>query len=174
MKTIKCLYKTLAVNAMLVLFASVALGQMPSGQRGLSMPQSISDLLWGGKASEAISEFEKLKPELQKQADAYDLLYLEMTLYRNAQMADAANAAQYKSRYESLLQTIYKKYPKNSDTYLLQIKPESTPEEVVDLTTKAIEADPTNLGAYYMRSDALRQLGRMEEAEADARKAQGL
>lgn len=174
MKTIKGLYKVVLVNAMLALFAGMAWGQMPGEQRGLSMPQSVSELLWGGQVSEAISEFEKLKPELQKQADAYNLLYLEMTLYRDAQMADAANAAKYKSRYESLLQTIYKKYPKNSDTYLLRITLESTPEEVVDLTTKAIEADPTNLGAYFMRSDALRQLGRTEEADADARKAQGL
>ena len=174
MKTTKMIYRALVVNAILVLFIGMAWGQMPSAQRGLSMPQGVSGLLWGGQVSEAISEFDKLKPELQKQADAYNVLYLEMTLYRDAQVADAANADKYKSRYETLLQTIYKKYPKNSDTYLLRIRPESTPEEIVDLATNAIEADPTNLEAYFMRSDALRQLGRMEEAEADARKAQGL
>ncbi len=138
------------------------------------MPKNVSELLWSGKVDSAISEFEVFKKAQSKTADPYDLLYVEMTVYRDAQMADVSKAESYKAKYDALFQQILKKYPDRSDTYLLQVTPESTPEQIIELTTKAIKSDPTNWGAYQMRSRALYQLGRNEEAAADAQKGQGL
>lgn len=175
MKTIKKICcQMVFFGVILISLVGMVYGQMsPSGQRGISMPQNVTNLLWGGKVDSAIVEFEAFK-KIQASADPYHLLYVEMTVYRDAQIADAANAEKYKIKYDALLQQILKKYPDRSDTYLLQITPESTPEQIVDLTTKAINADPTNLGAYQMRSNALYQLGKTAEAEADALKARGM
>lgn len=173
MKTVKRIYLVVVLVVMLVGQGHVFAQVQPEAQRGIPMPQAISDLLWQGLVDSAIVEFEVFKKQ-QTKADPYHLLYVEMTFYRDAQMADVANAESYKAKYDALYQQILKKYPERSDTYLLQITPESTPERIIELTTKAIKADPTNWGAYQMRSGALYQLGRNKEAAADVRKAQGL
>ena len=53
---------------------------------------------------------------------------------------------------------------------MLLIKDDSTPEQRLELGTKAIEIDPDNINAYSVRAQALFQLGKTEEGCADLEK----
>lgn len=139
-------------------------------ERGLPTPPHIENLFRSGRISEALREFEKFKAENQKKTSPYNLLYSEMTIYQQAQMADRENGEQYAQKVAALRQQIISKYPNVSDTYLLQIENNTPPQKIIQLATKAIELDPENVSAYETRGNALYQIGKTKEACADFEK----
>lgn len=139
-------------------------------ERGLPTPTYIENMIRSGKIPEALREFEKFKAENQKKTSPYNLLYAEMTIYQQAQIADRENGEQYAKKAESLRQQIISKYPDVSDTYLLQIENNTPPQKVIQLATKAIELDPENVSAYESRGNALFNMGQTKAACADFEK----
>lgn len=135
-------------------------------KRGIPMPQNIGKLIEQGNDVQAIEEFSKFKKK-QRRADKFHMAYLEMTLYRDLSFFCPSKSEQYSSLAKSLVDQMVQDFPDVSDVYLLQIQPESTPEEIIDLTTKAIDSDPENISAYEMRARALFQLGKTEEGCLD-------
>lgn len=137
--------------------------------RGIPMPQDIQRLIEEGKDIQAIDEFSKFKKK-QRKADKFSIAYLEMSLYRNLAMFCPSKSNQYSSQAQFMINRIIQDFPDESDVYLLQIRPESTPEQIIELSTKAIKADPENINAYEVRARALFQLGKSEEGCADLEK----
>lgn len=137
--------------------------------RGIPMPVEVERLVGAGKIAEALAEFENLKKS-QTKADKFDLQFLEMTIYREAVYTDPNNAAEYKAKEETLVKQLIEQFPNVSDAVLLQLTPESSNEDIIRITTKAIELDQTNLFAYEQRGRVLYMIGKTKEACADFEK----
>ena len=139
-------------------------------KRGIPTPPHITTLIQEGKIQEALNEFETFKTMQQKKrADAYDLLYCEMTIYEQLSMLPGVNK-EYAQKMEILKQEIITKYPNRSDSYTLQIELNTPTDKVIELATKAIELDKENVAAYNYRGTALFKLGKIKEACADLEK----
>lgn len=137
--------------------------------RGISIPLWIEDTLYKGCYREGIRLFEDFLSQLDK-ADPYHLLYVRMTFWYKMQGYDPKRAEKHEKKAEALKRRIIDEYPEVSDTYLLRLDGNSDPEEVIDLTTKAIEADPRNMDAYYRRALALFRIGETRKACLDMQK----
>ncbi|MCH5243932.1 MAG: hypothetical protein J1F29_03440 [Lentimicrobiaceae bacterium] len=137
-------------------------------ERGIPTPPHIEKLFAEGNVTQALNEFEKFK-EKQKKANPYDLLHCEMTVYQQALIIDPSNNA-YAQKVTALRQELIERYPNVSDTYILQIDDNKTPEEIVELANKALDLDPENVHAYEQRGRALFKLNQIKEACADFEK----
>ncbi|MCM1170014.1 MAG: tetratricopeptide repeat protein [Bacteroides sp.] len=134
--------------------------------RGLPMTAEMERLLGIGKTQEALIEFEKLKKSNPK-ATKFDLLYLEMTIYREAAYNDPDSASVYAQKEKDLVAQLTEQFPNMSDVVMLQLTPNSSYEEIINVTSKAIELDQTNTIAYEQRGRILFMVGRTKEACAD-------
>lgn len=140
-------------------------------QRGIPMPKNVEELLLAGKSDEAVAAFETYKSSLRRVKKS-DLMFLELMVYDMAAhftMTEEPDSA-YLAKTEEIRAEIIKKYPKLSDTYLLQVTPEDDPEKIIEFATKAIDADETNEYAYEMRASALYRLEKTKEACLDLEK----
>lgn len=175
--------KTLKVWALALLFTTsfgLASAQVQTNPR-IPLPDNIRNLITNHHFEEAVSSFDHFKAQkIKEKVDPYHLLYLEMTFYRDIVMflspdfskkeeMDKAN-----NKREELYQQILAKYPNRPDTYLMQIGLNSTPQEIVDLANKALEATPSykeaQIDAYRMRSEGYLRMGNIEASSADANK----
>ena len=146
--------------------AQVIMDTLPD--RGIPTPPHIEKLLQESKVEQALSEFEKFKSGLKK-ASPFQLLFLEMTIYEQAQSFDPSNT-KYAAKIKALKQEIIENFPNEPDSYLLQIENNTPPELVIELATKAIQVDSKFTEAYSQRGRALYKLGQTKEACADFEK----
>lgn len=143
-----------------VLGDSMTSNNMPN--RGISIPDTINDLIYENKISEARQLFDAFI-EAQPKSAAFDVLFCSVTFYRQLYGRDSQEAV-YREKVQEYIATMKKKYPKNADTYMVQIDETSTPEDIVELTGKALECEPEYMDARLMRVTALDMVGRMKEA----------
>lgn len=137
--------------------------------RGISIPLWIEDTLYRGHYRKGVRLFEEFLSQLDK-ADPYHLLYVRMIFWYKMQGYDPQRAGKHRKKAEVLKRRIIDTYPEMSDTYLLRLDENSAPEEIIDMATRAIEADPRNMDAYYRRSLALFRIGETRKACLDMQK----
>ena len=136
--------------------------------RGIPTPPIVEKLLQEGKFEQAINEFEKFKAGLKK-ANPFQIRFLEMTIYEQALDVNPNNS-KYIAKRNALKQELIEKFPNEPDAYLLQIDNSTPADVIVELTTKALNADPQYTEAYSQRGRALYKLGQTKEACADFEK----
>lgn len=139
---------------------SMTANNMPG--RGISIPDTVNDLIYENKIDEARQLFDAFIAAQPKSA-AFDVLFCSVTFYRQLYGRDSQEAT-YREKVQEYIATMKKKYPKNADTYMVQIEETSTPEDIVELTGKALECEPGYMDARLMRVTALDMVGRMKEA----------
>lgn len=134
--------------------------------RGFPMPDEVEKLLRDGKAKEAANVYEKFYAQQKTKASPYDLLYNACGFYGWAKEIDPS----YKEKFEELLKEMFEQFPDEPEVLLMQITPETSDEEIVELMTKAIAKNPELSILYEYRGRALMNLERTKEACQDFEK----
>lgn len=129
-----------------------------TGGRILSLPDTITQLLDAKKTKEAFALFAQYKSSLADKSEA-TLLDLEINMNGYASGLDANYA---KIRTE-LVQKLREKFPNDPVTIRYELmEGNPTPQDIIRVTTKMINADTTYLEAYRMRASALYELKQMD------------
>lgn len=134
--------------------------------RGLPMPIEIENMLRAGKVKEAVSAYEKFQAQQKTKASPYDLLYNACGFYGWAKELDPS----YKEKYDECQKEMFKQFPDEPEVLLMQITPETSDEEIVELMNKAIAKEPQLTIFYEYRGRALMNLERTKEACQDFEK----
>lgn len=128
-----------------------------TGGRVLSLPDTIMQLLESKKIKEAFVAFAQYKSTLTDKTEA-TLLDLEINMNGYASMFDA----NYDKTRTELVQKIKEKCPHDPVAIRYELPDNPTPQNIVVVSTKMINADSTFLEAYRMRSLALYELKQMD------------
>lgn len=143
-------------------------------QRGIKTPDNVEKLISEGKYAEAISEFDKFKTKTNG-GDAFDLLYLEFSIYARLAREDNANAEQYRKKSEAIVAEMGKTYSKKADYYMAKsILYDSSQAAVLSSMDKAIKAEPSYALPYSTRGEIYWIMGQRDKACADYKKAMEL
>ncbi len=133
------------------------------------LPESIAQLVWDGKDEEAIAAFKEYKKSIRKQG-AFTSLYLEYQLYDMLAYSVPGNSLYGQAR-ANLFKKLGSKYDDRPQVIAFAITDTTTPEQIIEIATRMIEADSTYRPAYELRGRALYQLGKIKEACPDLEKA---
>lgn len=125
-------------------------------QRGIVIPFSFFENLDASTSDSTIHALEKYLDTLD--ASSYDKLRATLSFYREASIIDRDNSEKHTKKAEEIRQTLIKKYPRASDTYLLMIDENTSNEEIIQLAKKAIKADRDNMDAWMILLGSLSNL----------------
>lgn len=128
-----------------------------TGGRILSLPDTITKLLDAKKIKEAFAVFAQYKSTLADKSEA-TLLDLEINMNGYTSMFDA----NYGKTRTELVQKLKEKFPNDPVAIRYELPDNPTPQDIVAVSTKMINADSTYLEAYRMRASALYELKQTE------------
>ena len=129
-----------------------------TGGRVLSLPDTITQLLNAKKIKEAFAVFDQYKSTLTDKSEA-TIMDLEINMNGYASQFDA----NYGKTRTELVQKIKEKCPKDPVAIRYELPDNNpTPQDIVAVSTKMINADSTYLDAYRMRASALYELKQMD------------
>lgn len=140
-------------------------------QRGIPTPKNIEDLLMKEAYGQAVTEFEKFLAK--SKTKSCDLTYLAYTFYDRLCWMDESNVSVYKQEKNRYINEFQEECGNTVEAYVMKnqemelINWDST----VVWMTKAIEIEPSMGSLYTTRGSALWQLGQVNEACADFKKA---
>ena len=137
-----------------------------TGGRVLSLPDTIIKLLETKKIKEAFAIFDQYKSTLTDKSEA-TIMDLEINMNGYASQFDA----NYDKTRTELVRKIKEKFPNDPVAINYELPDANpTPQDIVTVSTKMINADSTYLEAYRMRASALYELKQMDACCRDLSK----
>lgn len=139
---------------------------MARENRGVRIPEAISELSHNHRFKEAQAEYAKYRATLK---DDYEITFSDRLFYADMKTDDPSNAS-YKASYDEAVKKLKSTYPKKIDVIFMELEElgdKATDKDRIRVYTKVLAADSTYMDIYLDRGMILLGMNETKKACLD-------